>query len=185
MASAHPLNQAVIAQALHDLHNGQLRRCKAMGFEEADLDALKQPALVSLLVNANVSWCSISVNREVFQRLLKQAQTIERDIAVVDRMLRLGGSSDLVGRYFGLTHQEVAFRREVLGLPKRKGRHAMLDEDQDAELWRRWRARQEDLPGQVDDAALLEQAMDLAEGMAAPLSVVWALLKQWTEQGLG
>ena len=27
--TSHPLNQAVIAQALHDLRNGQLRRCKA------------------------------------------------------------------------------------------------------------------------------------------------------------
>ncbi len=32
MSAPHPLNQAVIAQALHDLRNGQLRRCKAMGF---------------------------------------------------------------------------------------------------------------------------------------------------------
>jgi len=31
MSAPHPLNQAVIAQALHDLRNGQLRRCKAMG----------------------------------------------------------------------------------------------------------------------------------------------------------
>lgn len=30
MSAPHPLNQAVIAQALHDLRNGQLRRCKAM-----------------------------------------------------------------------------------------------------------------------------------------------------------
>ncbi|MBP7656837.1 MAG: DUF2857 family protein, partial [Pseudoxanthomonas sp.] len=43
MAAPHPLNQAVIAQALYDLRNGQLRRCKAMGFSEAELDALKHP----------------------------------------------------------------------------------------------------------------------------------------------
>jgi hypothetical protein len=45
MSAPHPLNQAVIAQALHDLRNGQLRRCKAMGFGEEELDALKHPAL--------------------------------------------------------------------------------------------------------------------------------------------
>ena len=39
MSTSHPLNQAVIAQALYDLRNGQLRRCKAMGFGEAELDA--------------------------------------------------------------------------------------------------------------------------------------------------
>ena len=60
MSAPHPLNQAVIAQALHDLRNGQLRRCKAMGFGEEELDALKHPELVSMLVNATVSWCSVS-----------------------------------------------------------------------------------------------------------------------------
>ena len=33
MSTSHPLNQAVIAQALYDLRNGQLRRCKAMGVD--------------------------------------------------------------------------------------------------------------------------------------------------------
>ncbi len=40
----------------------------------------------------------------------------------------------MVSRFYGLTHQEVALRREILGLPKRKGRHPVLDEDQDTDL---------------------------------------------------
>src|SRR3546814_10703433 len=110
-----------------------------MGFSEAELDALKHPAMVSVLANANVSWCSVSVNREVLRRLLSQAQDVEKEIATVDRMLRLGASTEMVSRFYGLTHQEVALRREVLGLPKRKGRHPVLDEKQDVELWRRWK----------------------------------------------
>src|SRR3546814_14190493 len=127
MSAPNPLNQAVLAQALYDLRNGQLRRCKAMGFGEEELDALKHPALISVLANANVSWCSVSVNREVLRRLLKQAQDVEKEIATVDRMLRLGASTEMVSRFYGLTHQEVALRREVFGLPKRKGRHPVLD----------------------------------------------------------
>ena len=79
MSVPNPLNHAVIAQALYDLRNGQLRRCKAMGFGEEDLDALKHPALISVLANASVSWCSVSVNREVLRRLLKQAQDVEEE----------------------------------------------------------------------------------------------------------
>ncbi|MCB2069220.1 MAG: coproporphyrinogen III oxidase, partial [Ottowia sp.] len=56
MSTSHPLNQAVIAQALYDLRNVQLRRCKAMCFVEAELDKLKHPALISVLANASVSW---------------------------------------------------------------------------------------------------------------------------------
>ena len=185
MSAPHPLNQAVIAQALHDLRNGQLRRCKAMGFGDEELDALKHPELVSMLVNATVSWCSVSVNREVLKRLLSQVHDVEREIATVDRMLRLGASTEMVSKFYGLTHQEVALRREILGLPKRKGRHPVLDEEQDTELWRQWKAvtnsRTVDLE---DDTSILDAAMDLAEGMSLPLSVVWASIKSWVDQGL-
>ena len=179
------VNQAVIAQALHDLRNGQLRRCKAMGFGEEELDALKHAELVSMLVNATVSWCSVSVNREVLKRLLSQVHDVEREIATVDRMLRLGASTEMVSKFYGLTHQEVALRREILGLPKRKGRHPVLDEEQDTELWRQWKAvtnsRTVDLE---DETSILDAAMDLAEGMSLPLSVVWASIKGWVDQGL-
>ncbi|HBN8507685.1 DUF2857 domain-containing protein [Pseudomonas aeruginosa] len=185
MSTPHPLNQAVIAQALHDLRNGQLRRCKAMGFGDDDLDALKHPGLISVLVNASVSWCSVSINREVLRRLLAQALDVEKEIATVDRMLRLGASTEMVSRFYGLTHQEVALRREILSLPKRKGRHPVLDETQDTELWQRWKVLTAQQPvGRTDEASLLAAAMDLAEGMALPLSVVWATIKSWVDQGL-
>lgn len=185
MSAPHPLNQAVIAQALHDLRNGQLRRCKAMGFGEVELDALKHPALVSVLVNASVSWCCVSVNREVLKRLLTQVNDVEREIATVDRMLRLGASTEMVSRYYGLTHQEVALRRDILGLPKRKGRHPVLDEQQDAALWERWKAGVVERGIALeDDTAMLSLSMDLAETMTLPMSVIWAAIRNWIDQGL-
>ncbi|WP_413730210.1 DUF2857 domain-containing protein [Sodalis sp. RH22] len=185
MSSPHPLNQAVIAQALHDLRNGQLRRCKAMGFGEKELDALKHPALVSLLVNASVSWCTVSINREALLRLLDQAQDIGKEVETIDRMLRLGASTEMVSRYFGLTHQEVALRRDILGLPRRKGRHPVLDEAQDAALWQQWKdGLQQHAISPADEMAMLPLAMELAENMVLPMSVVWAAVRQWVDQGL-
>lgn len=185
MSTPHPLNQAVIAQALHDLRNGQLRRCKAMGFGDAELEALKHPELVSVLLNASVSWCSVTVNREVLQRLLKQVGDVEQEIATVDRMLRLGASTEMVSRFYGLTHQEIALRRDILGLPKRKGRYPVLDEGQDVALWERWKT----LVAQRhllldDDSAMLTLCMDLAEAMSLPMSVIWAAIRNWIDQGL-
>ncbi|MFY0022621.1 STY4526/YPO1902 family pathogenicity island replication protein, partial [Acinetobacter baumannii] len=79
-------------------------------------------------------------------------------------------------------HQEVALRREILGLPKRKGRHPVLDEKQDPALWRQWKAvtgsRNVDLE---DETSILDAAMDLAEAMSLPLSVVWASIKSWVD----
>ncbi len=185
MSTPHPLNQAVIAQALHDLRNGQLRRCKAMGFGEQELDALKHPELVSVLANATVSWCSVKVNREVLQRLLHQMEDIEKEIATVDRMLLLGASTEMVSRFFGLTHQEVALRRDMLGLPKRKGRHPVLSEEQDTTLWGLWKpAIKERGIALNDDMAMLNLTLDLAEELALPASVIWAAIRGWIDQGL-
>lgn len=185
MSAPHPLNQAVIAQAMHDLRNGQLRRCKAMGFGEQELEALKHPALVSVLVNATVSWCSVKVNTDVLQRLLSQVRDVEKEIAIVDRMLRLGASTEMVSTFYGLTHQEVALRRDILGLPKRKGRHPVLSEAQETALWQQWHpavtARGIALE---DDTAMLALTLDLAEELGFPASVIWAVIRSWIDQGL-
>ena len=156
-----------------------------MGFGEAELDALKHPALISVLANASVSWCSVTVNREVLQRLLNQAQDVEKEIATVDRMLRLGASTEMVSRFYGLTHQEVALRREILGLPKRRGatrpgrdpghRTVAAMEGGDQQQERRSGGR--DLDSRCGHG--------LAEGMSLPLSVVWAAIRNWVDQGLG
>jgi hypothetical protein len=185
MSAPHPLNQAVIAQALHDLRNGQLRRCKAMGFGEQELDALKHPALVSVLANSTVSWCSVTVNRDVLQRLLRQVDDVEKEIAAVDRMLRLGASTEMVSKFYGLTHQEVALRRDVLGLPKRKGRYPVLNEAEDTALWERFKpAVDERRIALDDDRTMLDLTLDLAEALALPASVIWATVRSWIDQGL-
>jgi hypothetical protein len=185
MSTPHLLNQAVVTQALHDLRNGQLRRCLAMGFGEQELEALKQPALVSLLVNARVPWCSVKVNRDILKRLVSQMTDIEQEISTIDRMLRLGASTEMVVKYYGLTHQEVALRRDVIGLPKRKGRHPVLSEEQEVTLWRNWElARSEHGIHMDDETVMLAMAIDVAESMQLPLAVIWASLQNWIDQGL-
>jgi hypothetical protein len=185
MASPHPLNQAVVIQALHDLRHGQLHRCLDMGFTERELEALKWPALATLLVNARVPWCTVMVDRDVLGRLIDQAREIEREVATVDRLLRLGASSEMICQRHGLTHQEVALRRELLGLPGRKGRHPTLSAEQEAELWRAWKtelAERDLAPSEEDE--LLEWVMARAEAMAVPLAVIWAVVQDWIAQGL-
>jgi hypothetical protein len=185
MSSPHPLNQAVIAQALHDLRNGQLRRCQAMGFSPHALEALKQPALVSLLANSKVAWCAVKVNGDVLNRLLDQGRGVEQEIAAIDRMLRLGASTEMVSEFHGLTHQEIALRRQVLGLPQRKGRWPVLTEAEDTGLWRCWHEQVAKRRADIkNDAAMLAIAMDLAAEQSLPLVVVWSAIRRWIDEGL-
>ena len=185
MSAPHPLNQAVVAQALHDLRNGQLRRCQSMGFSERELDVLKQPALVSLLANAQVPWCSVTVNTTVLWRLVSQMHDIEQEIATIDRMLRLGASTEMVSKFYGLTNQEVALRRDIICLPKRRGRHPVLSEEQEMALWKQWKAGITKRGIALDDdSTMLELTIDLAEALALPMSVIWAAIASWIDQGL-
>ena len=79
----------------------------------------------------------------------------------------------------------MALRRDVLGLPKRKGRHPVLSEEQEMALWQRWqpaiKAREIEFD---DDAAMLDLAMELAETLSLPMSVIWATIRSWIDQGL-
>lgn len=185
MSSPHPLNQAVIAQALHDLRNGKLRRWRAMGCSAKLLEALKHPELVSLLANSQVSWCSVRINQDVAHRLLDQEQNVQKEISTVDRMLLLGASTEMVSEFHGLSHQEVALRRQMLNLPQRKGRWRVLTEDEDAALWKRWQSRIKANGVELDDdSAMLSIAMDLAQEQSLPLSVVWNAIRDWIRQGL-
>lgn len=185
MSGPHPLNHAVVAQALHDLRTGQLRRCLSMGFGERELQALKHPAMISLLSNASVSWCSVTVNCDVVQHLMKQLEAIELEVETVDRMLRLGASTEMISEFFGLTHQEVALRRGILELPKRKGRHPVLNEAQDTLLWERWQFEAKQRALRLDDdRAKLSLTLDLAESLELPASVIWSTINGWIEQGL-
>lgn len=186
MSAPHPLNQAVIAQALHDLRNGQLRRCQAMGFGEEELNALKNPGLISVLANATVSWCSVSVNQEVLKRLLTQTHDVEQEIATIDQMLRLGASSAMIAHFFGLSRSEVALRRDILGLPPRKGRHLALDEAQEVALWECWKAEVKASDIALDDErAMLLLTVSLAKSQDLPMSVIWTAIRHWIGQAQG
>jgi hypothetical protein len=71
-------------------------------------------------------------------------------------------------------------RREVIGLPGHKGRHPVLSEEQEAELWHAWKAAVAERGIALDDEkAMLGLAMDLAEALAVSLAVVWATIQNW------
>lgn len=179
MLIPHPLNQAMIAQALHNMHNGEFRRCKAMGFSASMMAALKQPEKVSLLVHAQVCWCTVTVNQEIVDQLLQQIDESALNIANVNRMLRLGASVEMIRRASGLTPREIRVRRDTLGLPAHKGRYSELNREQIAELRRCWRTQLQAGDIEFDDKhSLLLASLDIAEKLGHPASVVWRTVEK-------
>lgn len=183
MSGPHPLNQAVVAQTLHDLRNGQLQRCLAMGFTEELLKALQQPRLASVLSNSRLSWCSIRIDPRAVQYVLKQLHSEAQDNAQLERMLRLGASTEMINQFYGLSHQEIATRRSMLGMTTRKGRWPALSETQEITLWKRWQAQLKDRQVAQEDAnAMLDITLTLAQEMDLPASLLWTAISGWVEQ---
>ena len=61
----------------------------------------------------------------------------------------------------------------------------VLDEAQDVALWERWKVGvAERHVALTDDMAMLALTMDLAEALSLPMSVVWAAIRNWIDQGL-
>lgn len=69
MMSKTPINEAILSQVLHNVRNGQLRRCFEMGLEPEVLAQLQQPSALSLLLNTPVSWCNVTIDGEMVKKI--------------------------------------------------------------------------------------------------------------------
>ena len=91
----------------------------------------------------------------------------------------------MISQRFALTHQEMALRRDALGLPRCKGRYPTLSEEQEAALWRDWQTAVAERGIPLDDEdALLEWAAEEVESQDLSLAVVWAAMQDWIAQKL-
>ncbi|RUS67444.1 hypothetical protein CUZ56_01389 [Saezia sanguinis] len=185
MNSTQPLNQAVIAQVLNDLRNGQLRRCLSMGFSHEDIALLRQPELVSVLLNTKVTWVNVVINVQIMRRLLTQAHNVEKEISLIDRLLVQNASSKMICEIFGLNQREVAFRRHLLGLTKKRGRWLEITERQEHALWRRWKTLKDAEKLNVNDTfEMVKVCLTLAEESSLPIASIWPVMQEWINEGL-
>lgn len=172
--SFHALNQAMLSQVLHELRQGHLQRCKALGLAEAEIERLiaLSPAILARLAFASVSWVQIHVDPPVLHRLIEQAERDEQNERLITRALRLGASSNIMYRCFGLLHSETALRRRLLKIDSRRGRPHSLTEAQEHALWQRWRQLAAETPD-ANPAERLDAMLQLAEEQQVPLTAVW------------
>ncbi|WP_311970393.1 DUF2857 domain-containing protein [Pseudomonas baltica] len=174
------LNNTMLNQVLHELRQGHLQRCRALGLAEEDLEILQSlpPTTLSRLAHAAVPWVEIKVDTAVMRRLIEQADRDEQNERLINRALKLGASSLIMNKCFGLDHSETAMRRRLLKIEVSRGRPQSLTEGQEHALWQRWRQlRQQD--GTADK---LDTMMMLAEEQGVTLTMVWQQLHLYGEQ---
>ncbi|MDC6705829.1 DUF2857 domain-containing protein, partial [Leclercia adecarboxylata] len=100
--------------------------------------------------------------------------------------------------FFGLSPQDVALQRLVIGVTARRGRWREFSEEMDAQLWYRWTHLMKEHQVELDDSlALLDVAMLVAEELNAPqgadstegtenlsLAIIWHRVQSWIRDGL-
>ena len=103
----------------------------------------------------------------------------------MDRMLRLGASTEMVSRFYGLTHQEVALRRDIPRLPSaRAGIRCSTRR-------RTWPCGSAGRPASPSAGIALDRrhgdaGADHGPGrglLSLPMSVIWAAIRNWIDQG--
>jgi len=196
--SKTPINEAILSQVLHNVRNGQLRRCFEMGLEPEVLAQLQQPSALSLLLNTPVSWCSVTIDGEMVKKILTSAQRSDEEVRLVERALRLGATTHMLQQFFGMSPQDVALQRLMMGLTARRGRWREFSEETDANLWYRWtHLMKEHQVDVADSIAMLDIAMVVAEEMKEPtntdgeepieslsLAIIWHRIQTWLREGL-
>ncbi|NNA96947.1 DUF2857 domain-containing protein [Pseudomonas gessardii] len=196
--SKTPINEAILSQVLHHMRNGQLRRCIEMGLEPEILAQLQQPSVLSLLLNTPVSWCSVTIDGDIVKKLLTGAQRSDEEVRMIERALRLGATTQMLQQFFGLSPQDVALQRLVIGVTARRGRWREFSEEMDAQLWYRWTHLMKEHQVELEDSlALLDVAMLVAEELNIPqdtgtsesteslsLAIIWHRVQSWIKEGL-
>jgi len=178
--SRQPFNQAAIAQVNLNLQNGQLKSSLAMGFDVEDIRDLRHPEVLSSLLNTPVQWVQGVVDKDVLKRLIARAKDSEKEIAIIDEMLRREASSEMITDVFGLTPSEVAFRKALLKIDKKQGRWPEIDEKTNHIIWREWKNKVEQY--QLDTNNPMDMAkvcLVLANDHKMPMAMIWHSMKEW------
>lgn len=172
------LNHAVLTEALYALKEGDFRHCKTLGFTFDKMNSLNQLTLDQLFIISRASdqFISVTIHHDAFQQILALSrQEIQRQ-QQMNRAIRLGASITLLSQYFGLTSNEICFRRRLLGIVVPMGRPPVPDEETDAEIWRRWQKHRVE---NLLSFEALEVMMQITEALSAlvgslSLNVVWS-----------
>ncbi|MBC2658133.1 DUF2857 domain-containing protein [Pseudomonas sp. MSSRFD41] len=179
------INEAVLSQLLDLVRNGQLQRCREMGLEPEVLGQIQHPTVLSLLRNTPVTWVNVSINSSMIQKLLSNAARTEEEARVIERAIRLGATTKLLKNFFGLSPQEIALQRAVIGVKAPHGRWPAVSEDQEHQIWYRWTNLMKQNQVSLEDSlAMLDIAMLVAEELIADgltLAQIWSFITHWIE----
>ncbi|MDG6897853.1 hypothetical protein A6A19_07675 [Actinobacillus delphinicola] len=188
MPNINQINQAIIDTVLHNLHKGEFRYCKNLGFTEKELMTLSKLSAAEIydLCNSISTFVEVNINHQIFWNLMNAVRNKAKESNTVDRALALGISGEMLRHRFGWTSSEVSARRKLLGINESIGRKAKPSYEDEAKVWELWKVH-----GPKDEAGLenlenspegLDLLIFLSEETGVTISEIWRLISKWMDQ---
>lgn len=174
-------NHALFNQALILIREGDMRRARALGFNDQELQRLSrlQASQIEALIHEFPAVARFELDHQTFDAALRRIDRDQDRDVQVDQCITLGASVQMLSTFFGMTPNDCSSRRVLLGVPSRQGRLPMPEEAVEHDAWNRWQTISHD-PASVDAVDDLRGMIVLAEETGLPLAVIWSLIKQWT-----
>ncbi|TYG35318.1 DUF2857 domain-containing protein [Lonepinella koalarum] len=174
------LNQAVLSEIFTNLRNGNIKSCQRLGFSEEELNEIQQLSADEIydIENTHISFAKISINHEIFWKILTLAKNNTQERRIIARALMLGASIEMLHTYFGLTSSEVSSQRKLLGIAEKEGRKPLASDELQTEIWNLWTQHKTEV-ADIHTATGLETLMLIAEETGTDLTTIWKLIAQW------
>ena len=177
------VNQAVLTHIVQALKEGQIRYCESLGFSPQELCELTRLTAddILFLSNSAVQFITTHIDHEMLGRMLARMEQERLFQQRLEQALSLGASMEFINHYFGLSTPEVCARRRLIGLFVRQGRNNAPDEQVETLVWNEW---QKTGVNKLDSPEALTAMMAMAREHDLSLTVIWNLLRQWTQEKL-
>ena len=174
------INEALLANVLLNLREGNVRSCLNLGFSEDELKAINQLTLDELfyISHSTVQFAKVEINHDAFWKLLAVAQENAEEQQVIDRALLLCASIEMLNQYFGLSTSAVSARRQLLGKEEKMGRKVAATDEEQELIWHLWKKYQSTIEN-LNSLEGLELLSLIAEESNMNLTVVWKIVCEW------
>lgn len=174
------LNQAVLSEIFTNLRNGNINPCKRLGFSAEELKEIQQLSADEVfdIENSTLSFAKISIDHEVFWKIIALAKNNTQERRVIARALMLGASIEMLHTYFGLTSSEVSSQRKLLGIEEKEGRKPLASDELQTQIWHLWNEHKTEV-ADIYTLEGLETLILIAEETSTDLTVIWKLITQW------
>ncbi|WP_250870544.1 DUF2857 domain-containing protein [Hafnia paralvei] len=180
------INHSILTQVLRALKDGNIRHCESLGFTHSELNQLNQLTMDELfcLSRSAAQFMSVTVQHEVLRKMLAQAKQEIFLQQRIEKAISLGGSIELLNKFFGMSSNEISARRRLMGIHIPQGRTQIPNEADDAKIWEYW---QHSRPDKIYSLDALDKMIEIVEKVSSEdnpisLTVVWNRIVIWEKE---